>query len=220
MLTLLPSAFMRIYDRCMETRFCSHCGEPVRIGVPEGDNRPRHICDACNTVHYHNPKIVTGCVATWEDRVLLCRRAIEPRHGLWTVPAGFMENGETTWEGAMRETLEEANARVAMQGLYLTVNLPHIDQVYMLFRARLLDLDFSPGEESLEVGLFGREQIPWKELAFPTVTLALEQFFADQEQGCYPSRMADIVRDPAGQRGYRVISFVSDAPDQTRGNKK
>ena len=132
-------------------KFCSVCGNEVRVGVPEGDNRPRHICEGCGTIHYHNPKVVAWCIAHWEDKVLMCRRAIEPRHGLWTVPAGFMENGETTYEGAMRETLEEANARVEVDDLYVTVNLPHINQVYMLFRGRLLDLDYSAGEESLEV---------------------------------------------------------------------
>ena len=148
-------------------KFCSQCGAGVRVGIPGGDNRERHICDNCGTIHYHNPKIVAGCIPSWKGKVLLCRRAIEPRHGLWTVPAGFMENGETTYQGAARETLEEANARVDVQGLYLTVNLPRINQVYLLFRARLLDLDFSAGEESLEVALFAPEQVPWKELAFP-----------------------------------------------------
>lgn len=191
----------------MNMKYCSQCGEPLRLGIPEGDNRQRHICDACSTVHYHNPKIVTGCIATWEDSVLLCRRAIEPRKGLWTVPAGFMENGETTYQGAVRETLEEANARVEVQDLYMTINLPHIDQVYMLFRARLLDLAYSPGEESLEVGLFEQAQIPWERLAFPTVGLALQTFFEDRERGSFPARMADIVRDPASKRGYRVVPF-------------
>ncbi len=185
-------------------KYCSHCGGAVRIGVPEGDNRPRHICDTCSTVHYHNPKIVTGCIPVWEDQVLLCRRAIEPRRGLWTVPAGFMENGETTYQGALRETLEEANARVRIEDLYMTVNLPHIDQVYMLFRARLLDLDFSPGEESLEVELFGKEQVPWNQLAFPTVALTLKQYFVDRDKGAFPARMADIVRNPANPRGFDV----------------
>lgn len=188
-------------------KFCSACGAPVRVAVPEGDNRERHICDSCGTVHYHNPKIVAGCIATWEDSVLLCRRAIEPRHGLWTVPAGFMENGETTYQGAERETLEEANARVHVQELYMTVNLPAINQVYMLFRAQLLDLDFSPGEESLEVELFKREQVPWRQLAFPTVALTLEHYFKDHERGRFPQRMADIVRDPKSLRGYKVTRF-------------
>lgn len=207
MLTLLRWPFIRIYDAGMEMKYCSHCGGTIRIGIPEGDNRQRHICDVCSIVHYHNPKIVTGCIVSWEDRILLCRRAIEPRRGLWTVPAGFMENGETTYEGAARETFEEANANVDVQGLYMTINLPHIDQVYMLFRARLLDLDYSPGEESLEVDLFTREQIPWKQLAFPTVVLALERYFEDRERGDFPVRMADIVRDPDSRRGYRVVSF-------------
>jgi ADP-ribose pyrophosphatase YjhB (NUDIX family) len=194
----------------MEMNYCSVCGAKVRLGVPDGDNRPRHICDACGTIHYHNPKIVAGCIATWEDKVLLCRRAIEPRHGLWTVPAGFMENGETTYQGAVRETLEEANARVEVQSLYMTVNLPHISQVYMLFRARLLDLDYSPGEESLEVDLFTREQVPWQQLAFPTVALSLQRFFEDRDQNRFPSRMADIVRDPTSERGYRVVQVVDE----------
>lgn len=189
-------------------KFCSHCGAEVRVGVPEGDNRDRHICDCCGTIHYHNPKIVAGCIAHWEDKVLLCRRAIEPRHGLWTVPAGFMENGETTYQGAARETLEEANARVEVQELYFTVNLPKISQVYMLFRARMLDLDFSAGEESLEVGLFTREEIPWGELAFPTVKLALEHYFADRDKGRFRQRMADIERDTDTPLGYTVTHFT------------
>lgn len=188
----------------MDMKFCSHCGSEVRVGIPQGDNRKRYICDNCGTVHYHNPKIVAGCIPTWHDQVLLCRRAIEPRHGLWTVPAGFMENGETTYQGAVRETLEEANARVAVEGLYMTVNLPKINQVYMLFRARLLDLDFSPGEESLEVELFRREQIPWQELAFPTVALALQKYFEDRESGVFSQHMADIERDSDHPRGYRI----------------
>ena len=191
----------------MNMKFCSLCGSGVRTGIPEGDNRERHICDNCGTIHYHNPKIVAGCIPVWEDKVLLCRRAIEPRHGLWTVPAGFMENGETTYQGAARETLEEANARVDIQGLYLTVNLPRINQVYMLFRAQLLDLDFSAGEESLEVELFTQEQVPWDALAFPTVALALKQFFKDREKGQFVQRMADIERDSEHPLGYRVTLF-------------
>lgn len=191
----------------MDMKFCSLCGAPVRIGIPQGDNRERHICDACGTIHYHNPKIVAGCIVAWEDQILLCRRAIEPRYGLWTVPAGFMENGETTYQGAARETLEEANARVAVQELYMTVNLPHINQVYMLFRAELSDLEFSPGEESLDVQLFSQDEVPWQEMAFPTVGLALEQYFADREQGHFPPRMADIVRDATSPKGYKVTRF-------------
>lgn len=184
-------------------KFCSVCGTEVRIGIPGGDNRSRHICDQCGTIHYHNPKVVAGCIAQWEDRVLMCRRAIEPRHGLWTVPAGFMENGETTYEGAMRETEEEANARVEIDDLFVTVNLPHINQVYMLFRGRLLDLDFSAGEESLEVELMTEQQIPWSEMAFPTVTEALKLYFAERTQGTFGVHMLDIVRN-TGARRYTI----------------
>jgi ADP-ribose pyrophosphatase YjhB (NUDIX family) len=185
-------------------KFCSVCGNEVRVGVPDGDNRPRHICDHCGTIHYHNPKVVAGCIAHWDEQVLMCRRAIEPRHGLWTVPAGFMENGETTYEGAMRETVEEANARVAIDDLFVTVNLPHINQVYMLFRGRLLDLDYAPGEESLEVELMTEQQMPWAEMAFPTVTEALKLYFADRAAGHFGVHMLDIVRDEALGQRYRV----------------
>lgn len=184
--------------------YCSHCGATVQQSIPEGDNRLRYVCTNCGAIHYQNPKIVTGCVPYWEDKVLLCRRAIEPRHGLWTVPAGFMENGETTYDGAARETLEEANARVDIQELYITVNLPHINQVYLLFRAQLLDLDFSPGVESLETRLSTKQEIPWQEMAFPTVKVALQHYFEDLENGQFVQRMADIVRDSTEPKGYRV----------------
>lgn len=185
-------------------KYCSLCGSELRVGIPAGDNRPRHICDQCRTVHYRNPKVVAGCIAHWEDRVLMCRRAIEPRYGLWTVPAGFMENGETTYQGAVRETLEEANARVAIDDLYVTVNLPHINQVYMLFRGHLLDLDFSPGDESLEVRLMAEQDIPWDQMAFPTVTEALKLYFADSAQGSFRVRMLDIVRERGVPGRYSV----------------
>lgn len=189
--------------------YCSQCGATVQQSIPHGDNRLRFVCTNCHTVHYQNPKIVTGCVANWENQVLLCRRAIEPRYGLWTVPAGFMENGETTYQGASRETLEEANARVEIQTLYMTVNLPHINQVYLLFRAQLLDLDFSPGLESLETKLCTKQDIPWQALAFPTVKVTLEHYFTDQKAGQFVQRMADIVRDQTDPQGYRVSYLVA-----------
>jgi len=188
-------------------KFCSHCGDPVRVLIPPGDNRPRHVCTRCGTVHYQNPKIVVGCIPEWEGKVLLCRRAIEPRYGLWTLPAGFMERGETTLAGAARETLEEANARVAVGPLYSLFNLPHIDQVYMLFRGRLLDLDFHPGEESLEVQLFAESEIPWDSLAFPVVKETLELYFRDRAAGRDGLRVGDIVREGAELRRYRVTLF-------------
>src|ERR1700716_2599504 len=125
--------------------FCSKCGAKLALRAPPGDSLPRHVCDNCRTLHYRKPLAVVGTIPEWEDRILLCRRAIEPRHGLWTVPAGFMENGETTAQGAVRETLEEANARVEVGPLYALYNIPHINQVYMIFRARLIDGDFSAG---------------------------------------------------------------------------
>jgi ADP-ribose pyrophosphatase YjhB (NUDIX family) len=163
--------------------FCSACGAQVEHRVPPGDSFPRHICTKCGIIHYENPKMVVGCIPEWENRILLCRRAIEPRHGLWTVPAGFMENGETTAEGALRETLEEANAKVEMLGLYALFNIPHINQVYMLFRARLLDLDFSAGAETLETKLFEEEEIPWDQIAFVTVRRTLKHYFNDRRAG-------------------------------------
>jgi ADP-ribose pyrophosphatase YjhB (NUDIX family) len=168
--------------------FCSQCGGPITELIPEGDNRARFVCGSCNTIHYQNPRIVAGCLPVWEDHVLLCRRAIEPRRGYWTLPAGFMENGETVQQAAERETLEEACARVTGLQLYTVFDLPHINQVYMFFRAELVDEGYCAGVESLEVGLFRQADIPWSELAFPTVGRTLEYFFADRVQQTFPVR--------------------------------
>jgi ADP-ribose pyrophosphatase YjhB (NUDIX family) len=173
-------------------KFCSSCGAPLTLKVPTGDTLPRHVCDTCQTIHYQNPRMVVGCIAEWEDRILLCRRAIEPRHGLWTVPAGYMENGETTFQGAMRETLEEANARVEIGPLYALYNIPHISQVYILFRARLLDPEVSPGAETLEVKLFAESEIPWDRIAFASVRNALTHYYDDRRNGTYPFHMGTI----------------------------
>jgi ADP-ribose pyrophosphatase YjhB (NUDIX family) len=172
--------------------YCSNCGTRVTQRIPEGDSRPRHVCDACGTIHYQNPKIIVGCVAEWEGRILLCKRAIEPRYGLWTVPAGFMENGETTGDGARRETLEEANARVEIGHLFALYNIPHISQVYMLFRAKLLDLDFSAGAETLEVRLANESEVPWNEIAFATVRNTLTHYFDDQKKGRFDFHIGTI----------------------------
>lgn len=174
-------------------KFCSACGAPVELRQPPDDNRPRHVCTLCATIHYQNPKLIVGAIPEWEDgRILLCRRAIEPRHGLWTLPAGFMENGETTAEAAMRETLEEANARIAIGELYSMYNLPYINQVQLLFRSRLVDLEFSPGTESLEVELFEEQDIPWDELAFRPVRLTLQHYFADRKTGNFQFRIGNL----------------------------
>jgi ADP-ribose pyrophosphatase YjhB (NUDIX family) len=178
--------------------FCSNCGARVTHEVPPDDNRVRAVCHACDTVHYENPKLVVGCIAEWQDRILLCRRAIEPRSGLWTVPAGFMENGETTAEGAVRETLEEANARVEVIGLYALYNIPHINQVYMLFRARLLDLAFCPGAETLETRLVAEGEVPWDRLAFATVRHTLHHYYNDRRAGEFRFHMGTIEPLPHG----------------------
>ncbi len=176
-------------------KYCSACGGLIELRVPEGDNLARHVCRDCAAIHYQNPKIVAGCIPEWDDRVLLCRRAIEPRHGYWTLPAGFMENGESVEEAAARESLEEANARVEITGLYTVFSLPHINQVYMMYRARLLDLDFSPGSESLEVKLVAEEDIPWNELAFRTVSETLRLYFDDRRQGSFDLHTG-VIRAP------------------------
>ncbi len=171
---------------------CNACGAKVDYRIPRGDTHARAVCPACGHIQYQNPKVVVGSVPVWEDRILLCRRAIEPRHGKWTLPAGFMENNETAPEGAAREALEEANARVEIEQLYTLFSVPHISQVYVLFRARLLDLDFSAGEESLEVKLVREDEIPWDELAFACVRRTLAHFFEDRRTGVYLPRFGEI----------------------------
>ena len=168
--------------------FCSACGKPVTLKVPDGDNRPRAVCEGCGMIHYQNPKIVTGCLPVFEGRVLLCKRAIEPRAGLWTLPAGFMENDESAEEGAARETMEEACANVEIQKLYTVFSLPHISQVYMFFLASLPEPVFQAGEESLAVDLFEEQQIPWEQLAFPVITDTLQYYFADRSVETFPTR--------------------------------
>ena len=174
-------------------KFCSECGAPVELSLPQDDHRERHVCTVCNTIHYLNPKLIVGAIPEWRDgRILLCRRAIEPRHGLWTLPAGFMENGETTAQAAARETLEEANARIDVLDLYAMYNLPYINQVQLLYRATLLDPDFFPGVESLEVELFAENEIPWDTLAFRPIRYTLENYFADRKRGKFTFRNSDL----------------------------
>lgn len=183
-------------------KFCSECAHPVTVAIPEGDNRPRHVCTHCGTIHYQNPKMVIGTVPVWERdgelKVLLCKRAIEPRYGYWTLPAGFMENEETTGQAALRETEEEAGANVELGELFTMLNVAHVHQVHLFYLARLLDLDFAAGIESLDVQLFAEHEIPWDELAFPTIRTTLELFFADRRQvregGRYGFHSRDITR--------------------------
>jgi ADP-ribose pyrophosphatase YjhB (NUDIX family) len=173
-------------------KYCSSCGAAVAQRIPDGDNLVRAVCDACGVIHYQNPKLVVGSLPVWEGQVLLCRRAIEPRHGLWTLPAGFMENHETLAAAAVRETSEEACARVMLEGLYTMVSVPHISQVHAFFRARLLDLDFAAGVETLEVRLFDEAEIPWDEIAFRTVAMTLRHYFADRRAGGFGFYSAEL----------------------------
>jgi ADP-ribose pyrophosphatase YjhB (NUDIX family) len=190
-------------------KFCSECAHPVAVAIPEGDNRPRYVCTHCGTIHYQNPKMVIGSIPVWEEdekrggelKVLLCKRAIEPRYGYWTLPAGFMENEETTEEAAVRETEEEAGARVELGALFTLLNVAHVHQVHLFYLARLLDLDYAAGIESLDVQMFAEHEIPWDDLAFPTIRTTLELFFADRrkmrEGGSYGFHSRDITRPMA-----------------------
>ncbi len=176
-------------------KYCSQCGAKVALRTPEGDHLPRYVCISCNLIHYQNPKVVAGCIPEWGDKLLLCRRAIEPRRGYWTLPAGFMENRETTAQAAARESMEEANASLENMSLYALFNLPHISQVYIMFRGELRDGKASPGQESLEVALFAEEEIPWDELAFPVIHETLQLYFVDRRGGYFATHMGDIYRD-------------------------
>ena len=173
-------------------KFCSHCAAPVVKRVPPGDTLPRWVCDQCGVIHYQNPLLVVGSIPEHEGRLLLCRRAIEPRYGYWTLPAGFMENAETTGEAALRETLEEAGARIQLGAPFSLVSVPHVNQVHLFFRARLLDLEFKPGEESLEVGLFEEKDVPWADIAFRTVGYTLKAWFEDRARGGFGFHSHDI----------------------------
>ncbi len=190
-------------------KYCSACGDPVSLRIPPGDDRPRHVCGACGTVHYQNPRLVAGSIPEWGGGVLLCRRAIEPRYGLWTLPAGFMENGETTLEAAVRETLEEANARIEVRSLFSLINIPRINQVYLLFRASLLGADFSAGPESLEVGVFEEAEIPWDSLAFPAIEKTLGWYFEDRRDGRFGLHVGDVHARPGERDAARAASSLS-----------
>lgn len=166
-------------------RYCIHCGSGVSFTVPAGDSLPRHVCTTCGHIHYENPRLVVGCVVEHEERILLCRRAIEPQLGFWTLPAGFMENGETTAQAACRETLEEAGAQIILDAPFAMISIAHINQVHLFYRGRLATPAYSAGEESLEVELFREEEIPWQTLSFRSVTLCLERYLNDRKSGHY-----------------------------------
>ncbi len=194
-------------------KFCSDCGGPVQLEIPEGDDRLRHVCPSCGAIHYQNPKMVVGCIPEWRGRILLCRRAIEPCYGEWTLPAGYLENHETAAEGATRETLEEAGARVGDLAPYGMYSLPFVDQVYFMFRASLLDGDFSPGEESLDVRLYDPDHIPWDELAFTVMRETLGRWIRDRRTGEFPFHVVDIQdarKDRSNQKHPCKTSFIAE----------
>jgi ADP-ribose pyrophosphatase YjhB (NUDIX family) len=166
------------------------------VRVPPGDHLPRHICDRCGEIHYQNPRLIVGTLPAWEDKILLCRRAIEPRYDMWTLPSGFMENGETVAEAAVRETREEANASIDLIGMYTLISVPRISQVHIIYRASLRNLDFSPGEESLDVRLFAEHEIVWNEIAFRTIALTLRYFFEDRRTGVFRFHTGDLPPPP------------------------
>jgi ADP-ribose pyrophosphatase YjhB (NUDIX family) len=180
-------------------KYCSNCGAAVALVLPPGDDRPRYVCPACGTVHYQNPRMVVGCIPEWEDKILFCRRRIEPRAGKWTVPAGFLENGETVAAGAARETLEEARARVVRLVPFALFNLTFVNQVYFMFRGPLADGRFAAGDESLEAELFTEAQVPWDEIAFPVIRESLRLYFADRARGNFRFHMGDIRKEPFTQ---------------------
>ncbi len=185
--------------------YCSVCGEKVTLLIPEGDNRLRHVCPSCGEIHYQNPKIVTGCIPEWEDDILLCRRAIEPRSGLWTLPAGFMENQETNMEGAAREAEEEANAEMREMKLFSMFSIPHRNQIYTMYRGLLHQGLASAGEETLEVAMVGEQDIPWQSLAFPVVAENLKLYFEDRKKGAFGIHYGEIVKLPNGELSINMI---------------
>ena len=174
-------------------RHCRACGAATRYVVPPDDNRERAVCGACATVHYENPLNVVGTVPVWDDKVLLCRRNIEPRYGLWTLPAGFMELGESTADGAVRETVEEAGAHIVLEELFTLLNVVRVGQVHFFYRARLLDTDFAPGPDTIEAQLFDEASVPWDTLAFRTVRETLRHYFDDRRRGGFTLHVGDIV---------------------------
>jgi len=173
-------------------KYCGNCGALTSFKIPPGDTLPRDVCQRCDTIHYQNPKIVAGCIPEWHDQILLCKRAIEPRYGLWTFPAGFMENNETIEQAALRETQEEAQATVDLTDLYTVFSIPHVSQVYMVFRGTMKEKTFGAGEESLEVRLFDLDQIPWTELAFQVIYETLEFYSLDRATGHFPVHVGTI----------------------------
>jgi ADP-ribose pyrophosphatase YjhB (NUDIX family) len=174
--------------------YCSNCGQSLTYTIPPGDDRSRYCCDSCGAIHYQNPIMVVGCIPEMQDKILLCRRAIEPCYGKWTLPAGYLENGETVIAGAERETFEEARARVEILAPYALYNICYVNQIYLMFRARLADHNFRAGSESLVVKLFSEDEIPWNQIAFQVIEETLVQYFKDRSTGRFPFYIGEIHR--------------------------
>lgn len=166
-------------------KYCSECGGRIARRTPYGDRVPRYVCDSCQTIHYQNPRVIVGCIAEWRGRILLCRRAIQPRYGYWTIPAGFLENEESSVDGAIRETWEETGTQIEIDGLYSVFDVTEVHQVYLIYRAHLLSPWFNPGSESLEVRLLRPDEIPWDRLSYPAVKRILERYIEERETGCF-----------------------------------
>ncbi len=189
--------------------FCPYCGAPLVLQIPEGDDRPRYRCSACGRVHYENPKVVVGCIPLWEDKILLCRRNIEPQKGLWTLPAGYLENGETVKEGAIRETLEESGAVVNSLHTYLLLDIVHICQIYLMFLGQLESPSFHPTHESSEVALFTEKDVPWDAVAFRAIEKTLRCYFQDRAEGRFPFRNRQI---PRSSHDASYAKYDTDPP--------
>ena len=176
----------------MEIKFCTACGSATELKIPTDDEQERAVCSHCGLVHYTNPKLVVGCIPEWKGQVLLCKRNIEPRKGKWTLPAGYLENGESVQQGALRETLEETRARVQIIEPYRLFNIIFVDQIYFMFRANLTSDKFGPTTESTEVRLFDEKDIPWDDIAFEVIKQTLEHYFEDREKQTFMFKIFDL----------------------------
>ncbi len=180
----------------MGIKFCSACGGRVGNEIPVDDDHIRAVCTQCGAVHYENPKMVVGCIPVRDDKILMCKRNIEPRKGLWTLPAGFLENGETVQDGAARETMEETGSAVEIIAPYRMYNIVFVHQIYLMFRARLMDENFRPTKESSEIMLVDEDHIPWDDIAFEVIRRTLKNFLADREKGIYEFKVRDLSPPP------------------------
>lgn len=179
-----------------QIKFCTACGSPTHQIIPKDDDHMRAVCTSCSEIHYSNPKVVVGCIPEYKGKLLLAKRNIEPRKGKWTLPAGFLENGESVQDGALRETLEETQATARIIDPYRLFNIVFVDQIYLMFRAEMTSGTFGPTTESIEVGLFDESEIPWDEIAFEVIKQTLQHYFEDQKRGTFPFKVLDLQLPP------------------------